>query len=77
MGAVAEDDVEQQHRRRRIGGVLDDPLAADGAVDHRMRASEREDVVAEVDDAMPGAVTAHTRRDLGQPCAQQGDRLPG
>ena len=53
--AVAEHDVDQQHRRGRIGGVARDALVAQRRVDHRVGAALGELVVAHVDDGVLAA----------------------
>ena len=50
VGAVAEDDVEQQHRGLVGVGQRLQRLEAQRRVDHRVRAAHGEGVVAEVDD---------------------------
>ena len=50
--AVAEHDVEEHHRRRRVGDLLANARVAQRRVDHRMRSALRELVVAHVDDGV-------------------------
>ena len=73
MGAVAEDDVEQQDGRGRIAGLALDPLAAHRAVDHGMRPPHREVIVPEIDDAMIRAVAV----DAGSHVRQLRRQQPG
>ncbi len=73
MRAVAEHDVEQDHGRGGIVRLARDPFAADGPVDHRVRAAHGVHVVAEVDDAVPGAAGAPSH--LAEPCPQERRRF--
>jgi hypothetical protein len=55
-GAVAEHDVEEDHRDGRVGGLLHHPLVPQPMIDHRVRAAAREHVVAQVDHGVLAAV---------------------
>ena len=60
VGAVAEHDVEQDHRHLGVGGLREHALVAQAMVDHRVRPAAREYVVAEVDQRM-AARPVHVR----------------
>ena len=75
MRAVAEHDVEQDHRHLRIGGLLQDPLAAQRLVDHRVGAAARERVVAEID--RPCAAGCARRRRASAPARAACSRRSG
>ena len=70
IAAITQHDVEQDHRRLRILRLLDDALVAQPVVDHRMRATAGEDIVAEVDHACGGgcATGRTTRRRAARAC---------
>jgi hypothetical protein len=46
MGAVPEDHVEQDHRRRRVRGGLHDALVPQPEVDHGMGTAAREFIIS-------------------------------
>ena len=49
---MTEHDIQKNHRRGRIFRLLHDALVAQTEVDHRVRTSLREQVVAEVDNSV-------------------------
>ena len=51
--AVAEHDVEQDHRGLRIARLRGEAFVRSRVVDHRMRPAAREHVVAEIDQRVP------------------------
>ena len=78
-GTVAQHHVENDDGRRGITGLGQDPRIAHGRIDHRMRPTLGELVVAHVDQPMSsyrvtkrdGALDRHIRRTV-QPGRQQG-----
>jgi hypothetical protein len=52
MGAIAEDEVEQDDGRRGILRGFENPFAAQRAVDHWMRTADGEAILAQVDHGM-------------------------
>ena len=79
--AVAEHDVEQQHRAGRVGRLDGDPVEPGALVDHRVRPALGERVVAEVDHQVAGGRAGPVaerplgpQRDVGPDLAERGRR---
>jgi len=71
----AKHDVEQHHGGGGVATFPRDPVAADVAVDHRVRPADRELVGAEVGDAMSCALAGERRRHVGELRVQQRNGL--
>jgi hypothetical protein len=65
IGAVTEDDVQQQHCGLPPGGQVADRLQPQGGVDHRVRAAHGQGVVPEVDDDVTRSVEVRPEVELG------------
>ena len=52
VGSVTQDDVQEKYRTVRVGRLPSEPFEAERLIDHRVRSSRRQLVIAEVDHEM-------------------------